>query len=52
MYVEVNLEKNRLEISGWILEELSSTIKELGFTCGIIEEYPTVDALEVLYIPL
>ena len=52
MYIGVNLEKNRLEISGWILEELSSTLKELGFTCGIVEEYPTVDALEVLYIPL
>ncbi|MFX1465639.1 MAG: radical SAM protein [Promethearchaeota archaeon] len=52
MYIGVNLEKKRLEISGWILEELSSTLKELGFTCGIVEEYPTVDALEVLYIPL
>lgn len=51
-YIGINLEKNRLEISGWILKELSSTLKEMGYTCGIVEEYPTADALEVLYIPL
>ncbi len=51
-YIGINLQKNRLEIDGWILEELSSTLKEMGYKCGIVEEYPTADVLEVLYIPL
>lgn len=51
-YIGINLQKNRLEVDGWILEELSSTLKEMGYKCGIVEEYPTADMLEVLYIPL
>ncbi|MFX1519070.1 MAG: radical SAM protein [Promethearchaeota archaeon] len=51
-YIGINLQKNRLEIDGWILEELSSILKEMGYKCGIVEEYPTADVLEVLYIPL
>jgi len=51
-HIGINLQKNRLEIDGWILEELSSTLKEKGYKCGVVEEYPTADVLEVLYIPL
>jgi len=51
-YIGINLQKNRLEVDGWILEELSSTLKGMGYKCGIVEEYPTADVLEVLYIPL
>ncbi len=51
-YIGINLQKNRLEIGGWILEELSLIFKEMGYKCGIVEEYPTADALEVTYIPL
>jgi pyruvate formate-lyase activating enzyme-like uncharacterized protein len=51
-YIGINLKKNRLEISGWILKELSAVIKEMGYTCGIIEEYPTVDEIETMYLPL
>jgi hypothetical protein len=51
-YIGINLQKNRLELGGWILEEISLTLKERGYQCGIIEEYPTANALEITYIPL
>lgn len=48
----IDEEKNRLEISPDILEEISDELKELGFECFIVEEYPTADRLEVEKIPL
>ena len=42
--IYVDLEKNRLEIASWILEDIAT---ELEFECFIVEEYPTADRLEV-----
>lgn len=42
--IHVDIEKNRVEIASWILEEIS---KDLDFKCFIVEEYPTADRLEV-----
>jgi pyruvate formate-lyase activating enzyme-like uncharacterized protein len=45
----IDLERNRMEIAPWIVEEIAS---ELPFKCYIVEEYPTADRLEVERIPL
>jgi hypothetical protein len=45
-------DKNRIEIALWILEKIASDLKNRGFDCFIIEEYPTADALEVERTPL
>ena len=44
-----DLDRRRLEVAPWILEEL---YPELGLECYIIEVYPTADALEVERRPL
>jgi uncharacterized protein len=46
-FVFVNDSKKRVEIALWILEKLSETLKNNGFNCYMIEEYPTADRLEV-----
>jgi len=50
--ISFDKEKNRIEIAGWLLEEISSKLKNEGFECYIVEEYPTADRLEVERIPL
>ncbi|MCD6467898.1 MAG: radical SAM protein [Thermoplasmata archaeon] len=45
-------EKRRVELAGWILEEIASELKKQGFECYLVEEYPTADRLEVERIPL
>lgn len=44
-----DLERNRLEVASWVLEELADV---LPFKCYITEEYPTADRLEVERTPL
>ena len=41
--------RKRMEIASWFVEEIAT---ELPFKCYIVEEYPTVDRLEVERIPL
>jgi pyruvate formate-lyase activating enzyme-like uncharacterized protein len=48
----LNKNKNRIEICIWILEKIALDLKNLGFDCYMIEEYPTADALEVERTPL
>ena len=48
----LNQEFNRIEIAGWILEDLIPILKRQGYTFFIIEEYPTADHLEIERIPL
>ncbi|MBE0518862.1 MAG: radical SAM protein [Thermoplasmata archaeon] len=45
----VDLEKKRLEIAAWVLEEIAG---ELELESFIVEEYPTADRLEVERSPL
>ena len=42
--INIDTEKNRIEIAPWILEKIS---KKLPYKCFIVEEYPTADRLEV-----
>ena len=42
-------ERNRLEVAPWVLEEIAP---ELPFRCYEVEEYPTADRLEVERAPL
>ncbi len=44
--------KNRIEIAPWVLENISKKLKNQGYECYLIEEYPTADSLEVERIPL
>ena len=48
----INKQKKRVEIPIWILENIAKNLKKAGFSCFIVEEYPTADALEVERIPL
>ena len=50
--VAFNAKKNRIEIAGWILEEIADDLLKEGFECYLVEEYPTADRLEVERIPL
>jgi len=45
------LDKNRIEIAPWILEEIAPKLAKRGIECFIVEEYPTADRLEVERIP-
>jgi pyruvate formate-lyase activating enzyme-like uncharacterized protein len=47
--IKWNKEKNRIETSPYILEEI---VSELQFECFLVEEYPTADRLEVERTPL
>lgn len=46
------LDRNRIEIALWILEEIAPVLMKRGFECFMIEEYPTADRLEVERTPL
>jgi pyruvate formate-lyase activating enzyme-like uncharacterized protein len=49
---EVNTLRKRIDLAGWILEDIASELTQQGYTCYIIEEYPTADHLEIERIPL
>jgi len=55
--MNVDMERNRIEIAPWILEEIASDLRRL-FTfnqqleIGIAFEYPTYDRLQTLFEPL
>ena len=48
----ISLDKDRVEIALWILEEISPILIKRGIECFMIEEYPTADRLEVERTPL
>jgi pyruvate formate-lyase activating enzyme-like uncharacterized protein len=48
----VDKDKNRIEIGLWILEKIAKQLTSKGYTCYLVEEYPTADRLEVERIPL
>ena len=48
----INKIKNRIELAGWILEDIAPTLTKKRYTCFLVEEYPTADHLEVERIPL
>ncbi len=45
-------EKNRIELAPWILDKIAEKLCQQGYTCALVEEYPTADRLEVERIPL
>lgn len=51
-FLFADVEKNRIEISFWILEIIAKDLTQKGYKCFIVEEYPTADRLEVERIPL
>jgi len=51
-FIYVDKKKNRIEIGLWILEEIAGDLIKKGYTCFMVEEYPTADRLEVERIPL
>ena len=48
-FMRHDVEKKRLEVAAWILEEIH---EEIPYRCYIVEEYPTSDRLEVERMPL
>lgn len=50
--VFLNKEKNQVEVSIWILEEIAQDLKKCNINSFMVEEYPTADGLEVERIPL
>jgi len=51
-HIVLNKSKKRIELALWILERIVSELKERGFDCYMVEEYPTADELEVERTPL
>jgi len=51
-YIEINHDKNRVEMALWILEKIALNLRKKKMDCYIVEEYPTADALEVERAPL
>ncbi|UCD14366.1 MAG: radical SAM protein [Thermoplasmatales archaeon] len=51
-FIFLDKEKNRIEIALWILEKIAFDLKKSGCECFMVEEYPTVDRLEVERIPM
>ena len=51
-YLYLDDEKNRVETAVWILEDIAAILQKKGYSCFIIEEYPTADRLEIERIPL
>ena len=47
--IHVNIDKRRIEVAPWVLEEIAD---DLEFPCFMVEEYPTIDRLEVERTPL
>lgn len=48
----INSKKQRIEIAGWILEEIAPRVTKNKWFCYLVEEYPTADHLEVERISL
>lgn len=44
--------KKRIETRWDIVETLAPFFKKKGFSCAIVEQYPTVDELQTTYLPL
>ncbi|MBN2066516.1 MAG: radical SAM protein [Candidatus Thermoplasmatota archaeon] len=51
-HIVVNSKKQRIELALWILETIATHLKEKGYDCFLVEEYPTADGLEVERVPL
>ncbi len=51
-YINIDIDKKRIELAIWILEKNLNFFKKNFFECFIVEEYPTADRLEVEKIPL
>lgn len=51
-YIEINHDKNRVEMALWILEKIALNLRKKKMDCFMVEEYPTADALEVERAPL
>jgi hypothetical protein len=51
-YIEINHDKNRVEMALWILEKIALNLRKKKMDCYMVEEYPTADALEVERAPL
>jgi pyruvate formate-lyase activating enzyme-like uncharacterized protein len=51
-YIFLNEGKNRIEIALWVLEKIAMVLRQRGFMCYMVEEYPTADGLEVERTPL
>ena len=51
-FLYIDIEKKRIEIGLWILEQIASELNAQGFICAMVEEYPTADRLEVEKTPL
>ncbi len=50
--LRVNPKKVRVETAWYILEEIAPYLKRKGLKCATVEEYPTKDRLQTLYLPL
>ena len=50
--VEIDDEKKRVNMAAWVLQEIALELRERGFECYMVEEYPTADRLEVERIDL
>lgn len=48
-FIHVNIDRKRIEVAPWILEDIAEDIE---FPCFSVEEYPTIDRLEVERTPL
>ncbi|MFX0162942.1 MAG: radical SAM protein [Candidatus Hodarchaeota archaeon] len=50
--LRVNPKKGRVETAWYIVEEIAPHLKRKGLKCATVEEYPTKDRLQTLYLPL
>lgn len=50
--VRVNPKKIRVETAWYIVEEIAPYLKKKGLKCATVEEYPTKDRLQTLYLPI
>jgi pyruvate formate-lyase activating enzyme-like uncharacterized protein len=50
--IEINTSKKRIEIAGWILQDIAAQLNNNKYICYLVEEYPTADRLEIERIPL
>jgi pyruvate formate-lyase activating enzyme-like uncharacterized protein len=45
--IEIDIEKSRIHIAPWVLQEIAADLEKWGYDCSLVEEYPTADRLEV-----
>ncbi len=50
--LRINPKKGRVETAWYIVEEIAPHLKRKGLKCATVEEYPTKDRLQTLYLPL